>query len=75
MSNRGAWLTPDIDQLSNPLTCRKISISGDLWLYLTGALELLADSNNWEQFGTATPEEIASYFRDAIDAYLNDDGC
>lgn len=75
MSKRGAWLTPDIGQLSNPLTCRKISISGDLWLYVSGALELLADSDNWEQFGSATPDDMANYFTDAIDAYLNDNGC
>lgn len=67
--SRLAWLTPDIGLLTNPLDCRTITVPGDLFYLVTGALELLAEEESWEKYGTATPEDTAVFFRDIIDAY------
>lgn len=75
MANVNAWLTPDSDKLTNPLACREIRVSGDLWLYVTGALEKLSDSDSWEQFGSASPDDVAQYFSDVIDDYQRDGVC
>lgn len=62
-----AWLTPDLELLSNPQDCRKIAVPGDLWYLVQGALELLCIEENWEQHGTATPEQMAQYFMGVVD--------
>lgn len=67
---RLAWLTPDIASLSAPVQCREIVIPGDLWAYITGALWPLTIASNWEQYGTATPDESAAFFQEAIGQYL-----
>lgn len=67
---RQAWLTPDFALFSAPVQCRTIELPGDLWSYITGALLPLTYVTNWEQFGTATPEESAEYFQDVIGEYL-----
>lgn len=72
--SKNAWLTPDASILANPQGCRTISVPGDLFYLVTGCLELLAESENWEVFGTATPDEMAQYFRDVIDEHV-DSGC
>ena len=66
-----AWLTPDSSLFSNPLDCRTLTIPGDLWLYVQGALELLTKEYNWQLYGTATPEETAVFFMGVIDAFGN----
>lgn len=65
----GKWLTPNSSIFSNPLDCRKIELPGDLWLYVQGALELLAQDYNWEAYGTATPEETSQFFMDVLDEF------
>lgn len=64
-----AWLTPDSSLFSNPLDCRTLTIPGDLWLYVQGALEELAKDYNWEEFGDATPEETAQFFMEVMDNF------
>lgn len=68
-----AWLTPDVDQFSESQTERSIVLPGSLWLYISGALELLANGENWEEFGTATVEEAVSFFSDIVDQYAMSD--
>lgn len=69
-----AWLTPDSSLFSNPLDCRTLTIPGDLWLYVQGALEELAKDYNWEQFGDATPEETSQFFMEVLDNFSTS-GC
>lgn len=66
-----AWLTPDLELLSNPQDCRKIAVPGDLWYLVQGALELLCMEQNWEQYGDATPEQMSQYFMGIIDDFGN----
>jgi microcystin-dependent protein len=40
-----------------------------LWSYVTGALALLAEAENWEEFGDATPDDMAQFFTDVLDDY------
>jgi hypothetical protein len=61
-----AWLTPDQDDLSAPVEQRAITLSNELWPFVSGALIPLADSRNWEQFGSATPDQMAQYFQDVL---------
>lgn len=68
-----AWLTPDVDQFSESQTERSIILPGSLWLYISGALELLASGENWEEFGTASVEETVSFFSDVVDEYAMSD--
>jgi len=65
------WLTPDLTQLSAPVICREIAVPGDLWQFVTGALLELTRSYNWEQHGTASPDESADYFKERLEVYLN----
>lgn len=65
-----AFLTPDLSLTTNPPDCRVIQVPGDLWYLVSGALEALALPYNWEQFGTATPDEMADYFREVIEEYV-----
>jgi microcystin-dependent protein len=64
-----AWLTPDESQLSESQVERTIRLPGSLWSYVTGALALLAEDENWEEFGDATPEDTAQFFADVLDDY------
>lgn len=63
------YLTPDIDDLNGSPDCRTITVSGDLWLYVSGALSELEKIWNWEEAGTATPEQMADYFKTVNDDY------
>jgi microcystin-dependent protein len=64
-----AWLTPEESQLSESQVERTIRLPGSLWSYVTGALALLAEAENWEEFGDATPDDMAQFFADVLDDY------
>lgn len=64
-----AWLTPDESQLSESQVERTVRLPGSLWSYVTGALALLAEAENWEEFGDATPDDMAQFFADVLDDY------
>ena len=64
-----AWLTPEESQLSESQVERTVRLPGSLWSYVTGALNLLAEAENWEEFGDATPEDTAQFFADVLDDY------
>jgi len=68
---RFGWLTPDLSELSAPVMCREITIPGNLWKYVTGALLELTRSHNWELFGDAAPDQMAEYFESILGNYLN----
>lgn len=68
-----AWLTPDVDDFLESQTERCIVLPGSLWSFVTGALTLLAESENWEQYGDATPEDTSQYFADVLEGYLMSD--
>lgn len=70
---RGRWLTPDSSAAAGLVTCRRFRLAGDLLYLLGGAVEYLAESGNWEEFGDMTPEQISAYFREMIDSAQ--DGC
>ena len=57
---RYAWLTPEDDHAG--LTCYQIVLPDGLeWLAaFWGAFLLLADSDNWEESGSQTPEYVAA---------------
>lgn len=63
----GQWLTPNVSLLTSPQSCRTFSMSGDLFYLLMGSILPLTFVNNWEKDGTATPEEMASYFIEVMD--------
>jgi len=64
--SRLAWLTPD--SLPEPAICRRVFVplSVEAEAAFRGAFLLLCNPNNWEQFGSITPEEMASCFKDAF---------
>lgn len=65
-----AWLTPDTGQFSESQDCRNLRLPGSLWSYVSGALLELTKAENWEQFGTATPDESSSFFLEFFSEYL-----
>lgn len=71
-----AWLTTDTSAATD-FICRRVRIPNDVNLIgaVTGALLQLTRDWNWEQFGTATPEETASMFNDMLTEYLESDAC
>lgn len=64
-----AWLTPDSTDLIGDPRIRTIEIPGHLFSYISGALMMLAESENWEENGDATPEEMSQFFSDVFDEY------
>jgi microcystin-dependent protein len=63
------WLTPDLDQFSESHVERTISLPGSLWYLIGGCLDLLADAENWEYLGAATPEETADFFAAVVEEW------
>lgn len=66
MSDGIGWLTPD--DLEGVAVCRTVTLSSHLWRFINEGLTLLANPENWVQFGTVTPEEAASYFQEVFDS-------
>lgn len=69
-----AFLTPDLSQTIETQEQRVICCPGSLWYLVSGALELLAEDFNWEEFGTATPDEMAQFFADVRDNFQMSNG-
>jgi hypothetical protein len=69
------WLTPDSDTWS--LVCVQIHVPDDdtLRAALRGLLLDLERVQNWEQFGTATPEEVAAAWEAANEYNLDLNEC
>lgn len=61
------WLTPNTDKLIGQDNVRTISVNPDLLSFIGGALQQLCEHWNWEEHGTATPEETADYFKQVRD--------
>jgi microcystin-dependent protein len=70
-----AWLTPDV--LPDETVCRAVYVPDDLhWLAaFAGALLLLADVDNWEQYGSVTPQEAADKWAEVFYAYQSAPDC
>lgn len=71
-----AWLTGN----SVPTTdfiCRLLIIPNDLALVIAvnGALDELTEVENWEQFGTSTPQECADAMAVMWDKYIESSPC
>lgn len=64
------YLTPD--EPPDDLLCRSFSIPNEFrWLgNFMGALLDLAEADNWQQYGTLTPEEAAAAYAEIIEAGL-----
>lgn len=65
------WLTP-ADATPTGITCRVLLIPDDLEYIqaVTGALLELTYPYNWEQYGAATPDEVAALFQTMLFEYL-----
>lgn len=72
MGNR--WLTPDTAPAALASRCLFIPDAVDWIAIVAGALIPLTFPDNFEQFGTATPEETAAAFLDMFDAFSFDSG-
>lgn len=68
----GKWLTPDTE---GGIVCRPLRIPAEFLPMVSGALGLLCDEYNWEEFGTLTPEECAGVMLDMWMAYTSEGGC
>jgi len=77
MTGRDRWLTPDPP--ASDFICRRILIpNGEDWLAIvTGALNELIYSYNFEAYGSVTPDDTASAFAVMFDHFCFDDdpGC
>lgn len=62
-----AWLTPD-GSIPSSQICLRIAVPDGLeWrAALRGAIVSLAEEQNWEQFGSVTPEEAAMVFEQSF---------
>lgn len=68
MSDDGiGYHTPDVEKFSGNVQSRIVTLPLSLWYLVNGALEELSFEQSWVQFGTATPEETAAFFLDALD--------
>lgn len=71
--SRNAWLTPDDTAQPNTIA-RCLAIPEPLFPMVTGALSLLTEVWNWEQFGTMTPEDAAHLATVMLDEFSEDCG-
>lgn len=71
MSNPRAWLTPSAI-LPLGTACYTIAVPDDEGFrrILVGALGLLNRPENYEQFGTLSPEDTAKQFQQTIDSFI-----
>lgn len=69
------WLTPET--LPSVLLCRRLSIPSDLRLIaaVSGALSELTKAENWEQFGSQTPEDTAYAMMVMLNGYFESGVC
>jgi len=65
------WLTPDELPEDRPLL-RGMYLPADSFILgaVTGALELLTEAENWETYGSETPDDTAEYFRALLEEFL-----
>ena len=56
----GRWLTPD--SITGDNECYQVTIPPNCASYLFGALALLTNESNWEDFGAVTSAEISQAF-------------
>jgi len=70
--SRQAWLTPD--SIPTATICRRLVIPDELGVKIavSGALDLLGFAKNWEQFGSVTPDDMASAMRDMLWNFINE---
>jgi len=68
-----AWLTPD--SIPTAAICRRLVIPDDIDIItaVSGALDLLMQSSNWQPFGAITPEEIATAMQTMFWQYVETD--
>ena len=64
-----AYLTPDSSAFSSATVGRSLCIPFELLYLIDGAVQELTKAENFEQFGTATPEECAEYFTELLDTW------
>jgi len=68
MSDDGiGYHTPDVEKFSGNVESRILTLPLSLWYLVNGALEELTFEQNWFEFGSATPEETAAFFLEALD--------
>jgi len=70
--SRHAWLTPD--SIPTATICRRLVIPDDLGIKIavSGALDMLGFAENWEEFGSVSPDDIASAMRDMLWGFINE---
>ena len=61
---KSAWLTPDALPTSTRCVTLTVPDDFDFFSILKGAISALFELENWEEFGTLTPEECAQYWID-----------
>ena len=69
MADGIGYLTPDLVEFGSVADCRTVTLPLSLWYLVNGALQELTFPENWEMFGTATPEETADFFINVLDKY------
>lgn len=67
-----AYLTPD--DSGGAYLCRRLRFRAELASYISGALEGLTHSTQWEQFGSLTPAQAADFALEAFNHYLDSGG-
>ena len=69
----GHWLTPET--IPTPTVCRRLVIPDDIDIVtaVNGALDLLMQPSNWQQYGAITPQEISEAMRTMFWQYVETD--
>ena len=69
------YVTPDDTSPAKAGFCVSLPDDEFLLAAFRGALEHLANPDNWQEVGTMTPEQAAQHFADAIEATYPLTGC
>lgn len=65
---RGRWLTPASTPTETKCAVLELPDGLEYRAAFRGALLLLADPDNWEPYGSVTPDEVANTFLLALEA-------
>jgi hypothetical protein len=71
----GRWLTPNSIPASNTRRVLLLPDSPEWRAAFRGALLMLSDAANWEQFGTLTAEETADKWLEVFETFEEGEIC
>lgn len=69
MVKASLFLTPDTPSAGTVTLCFTVPDDPDIWALILGACTELCIEQNWEEFGTMTPDEAVLLFSEVLNSH------